>query len=332
MVTAPPILLDCDTGIDDSLALLHLVASSRGAAPRARPVGVVCTAGNVGVEDTVRNTLAWLELAGAGDVPVSRGAAGPVAVPHPLTPETHGPHGVGYARLPEPTIAADGRTGAEAWVKLARRYPGELVAVLTGPASTLAGALDLDPELPALLRRLVVMGGTFRGHPGNTTPVAEWNVHVDPEAADRVCRAWTAARETAPRTAPVLWCGLDLTEQAVLHPDRLDALGGHGIARHLRDALRFYFEFHDSVGEGYLAHVHDPAVLELALGDRHVETIPAHLRVECDGRLTRGMTVADPGARFGGGLGAEIAIGVDGGMPAVVDRVLDSIAGLLAGR
>jgi len=265
-------------------------------------------------------------------VPVCAGAAEPVDRPHPLTPETHGPRGTGHARLPAPTRAADPREGAELWVEAARAHPGELVAVLTGPASTVAGALELEPRLPELLGRLVVMGGSFRGHRGNTTEVAEWNAHVDPEAADAVCLAWDRARAADPGVAPVLWCGLDVTEQAVLRPEALDRLPRTEAAGLLREALRFYFEFHRSVGEGYLAQVHDPLVLHVALGLVGARTTPASVRVECAGTLTRGMTVARTGGDRGA-AGAELLTGVGHprGAVGVVEDVLDSVAGVLGG-
>ncbi|HHX86240.1 MAG TPA: nucleoside hydrolase [Actinomycetales bacterium] len=336
-----PVLLDCDPGIDDALAIAYLAAEHR--AGRIALQGVVATAGNVGIDDTVRNALAWLDLAGAGaEVSVAAGAAGATVVPHAFTPETHGPRGAGYAALPEreegtTARALDARSGARLWVDLARAHPGELVAVVTGPSSTLAAALDLEPALPRLLRRLVVMGGTYRGHPGNTTPVSEWNVDVDPEAADAVCLAWEAAREADPAVAPAWWCGLNLTERAVWTPERSERLLAQAasadgrlvsLARHLVDALRFYFEFHDSVGEGYLAQVHDPLVAWLALHSEAAVTEPVHLRVECAGEHTRGMTVEDRRGHRGRAANAHLVVdlSVPGGPDAVLDEVMAALA------
>ena len=331
-MTPIPVLLDCDPGIDDALAIAYLVAEHR--AGSVDLAGLVCTAGNVGLDDTVANACAWLDLAGAPEFPVSAGAPGPLAVPHVLTPETHGPRGAGHARLPTTTTRPiDPRDGARLWVDTARAHPGELVGIVTGPSSTLAHALALDPALPSLLARLVVMGGAFRGHPGNTTPVSEWNVDVDPEAADRVCLAWEVARAADPAVAPVLWCGLDLTERAVWTParsERLLAARDTPLTRHLVDALRFYFEFHESVGEGYLAQVHDPLVAWLALHPDAVASTPAHLRVECAGEHTRGMTVADTRGHRGRPDNAEIAtdLRVTGGADAILDEVCAMIASL----
>lgn len=324
-----PVLLDADPGIDDALAIAYLVAEQL--AGRVDLTGLVCTAGNVGLPDTVRNALAWLDLAGAPELPVAAGAAGASVVPHVFTPETHGPRGAGYADLTT-TRATDPRDGARLWVDAARSRPGELVAIVTGPMSTLARALELEPALPTFLRRIVVMGGSFRGHPGNTTPVAEWNVHVDPEAADRVCVAWENARATDDSVAPMLWCGLDLTERAVWTPARSERLdeAGTPLAHRLVDALRFYFEFHQSMGEGYLAQVHDPLVAWLALHPEAVTSTATHVRVECAGEHTRGMTVADPRGHRGRATNARIATDVRsaGGVAGVLDEITGAIAGL----
>lgn len=356
-----PVLLDADPGIDDALAIAYLVAEHL--AGRIELTGVVCTAGNVGLDDTVRNALGWLDLAGApSDLPVAAGAAGAIDVPHVFTPETHGPGGAGYAVLPTTTTkSVDPRAGARFWVDAARARPGELVGIVTGPSSTLAHALELEPGLPGLLGRLVVMGGTFRGNPGNTTPVSEWNVDVDPEAADRVCRAWAAAMSSGmagavagraregissgairttsgsrdERVTPMVWCGLDLTERAVWTPERSSRLldtADTPLTRRLVDALRFYFEFHEAMGEGYLAKVHDPLVAWIALHPEAVDCSPARLRVECAGEHTRGMTVADFRVRDGRPATAMIAADVTapGGVAGVIRTVADRIAGLSA--
>ena len=355
-----PVLLDCDPGIDDALAIAYLVAEHL--AGRIELVGLVCTAGNVALPDTVANALAWLDLAGAPPVPVCAGAAGAIAVPHVFTPETHGPRGAGYADLasawtptttttpasattssssPSTTTTTtttttrrvDPRSGAELWVDAARAHRGELVAIVTGPSSTLAGALSIDPALPGLIAELVVMGGTFRGHPGNTTPVSEWNVDVDPEAADAVSVAWDHARAADSDVRAPLWCGLNLTERAVWTPERTELLlraSDTPLTRALADALRFYFEFHDSVGEGYLAQVHDPFVAWLALHSGAVVWESAHVRVECRGEHTRGMTVEDGRGHRGRGPNARIAcdVRVPGGPGAVLDEVVAAIVSL----
>src|SRR5690606_15631782 len=167
-----PILMDVDTGIDDSLALLYLLAS-----PEAEIVGITCTAGNVPARQVAINNLAWLELCKAPNIEVALGSEVPVLAPLMTTEETHGPQGIGYAVLPEPTRQLSKRHAVDVWADAARSRPGEVVGLVTGPLTNLALALRIEPELPRLLKRLVIMGGAFN-HPGNTTPVSEWNIAV----------------------------------------------------------------------------------------------------------------------------------------------------------
>ena len=143
-----PVLLDCDPGIDDAFALAYLASRDD-----VETVGVVTTAGNVGQDDVLRNALGLTELLGM-DAPVARGADAPLVEPVMTAEETHGPHGLGHAQLGDCGRHPDGRSGAQLWVDLARKYPGELVGIVTGPLTNLALALREEPELPRLLRGL----------------------------------------------------------------------------------------------------------------------------------------------------------------------------------
>ena len=141
-----PIIMDVDTGIDDSLALLYLLAS-----PEADILAITCTSGNVPARQVAINNLAWLELCGAPEIEVSLGSEVPILAPLMTTEETHGPQGIGYAELPEPTRTISSRHATEVWVELARSRPGEIVGLVTGPLTNLALALRIEPELPRLL-------------------------------------------------------------------------------------------------------------------------------------------------------------------------------------
>jgi inosine-uridine nucleoside N-ribohydrolase len=318
-----PILLDCDTGIDDSLALLYLLQH-----PACDLVAVLSTAGNVPVDAVLANNLGWLDLCGRSDIEVCRGAERPLAIDLVTCEDTHGPRGVGYAELPAPTRAASPRSAADAWIELTSQRPGELVGLVIGPLTNLALAIRRDPELPRRLHRLVIMGGSFN-YPGNTTPVAEWNVAVDPEAAQEVFTAFGV--NGAPQ--PII-CSLPLTERMAFTPDRLARLAEltgsepveqlsandeHGsrsasdnrIIRLLTDALRFYFEFHHDQNEGYLAHVHDPFAAAVAVDPSIVTTQPAVVDVELAGTLTRGATIADLRGFWGRPANALIATDAD---------------------
>ncbi|HOW94633.1 nucleoside hydrolase [Mycolicibacterium fallax] len=319
-----PVFADVDTGVDDAMALVYLLAS-----PEADLIGLGSTAGNVGAQQVCANNLALMELCGRPDIPVSLGSAVPLSIPLRTAEDTHGPTGLGYAQLPVARAAPTGHDAATAWIRSARDHPGELIGLATGPLTNLALALRAEPELPRLLRRLVIMGGAF-DYRGNTTPASEWNIAVDPEAAAEVFGAWGDAVAAGHVGELPIVCGLNITERMALHPPYLDRLaeaaGPHPVIGVLREALRFYFEFHDSVGEGYLAHVHDPFAAAVALDPALVITRDACVGVELDGALTRGMTVADWAGHWGRPANARIA--VDGpGLPEVFfDRYLARVA------
>ena len=336
-MTTRRILLDCDTGIDDSLALLYLLAR-----PDVELLGVASTAGNVPVDVVTANNLAWLQLCGRDDIGVYEGSPVPLVAELMTTEDTHGPLGVGHAELPSAITTARHTDAADAWVEITAAHPGEVIGLVTGPLTSLATAIRRDPTLPTRLRRLVIMGGAFHVH-GNTTPTAEWNVAVDPEAAAEVFAAFGR-----PGTPEPIICPLDLTEQIAMTPDHLVRLAAaadsspvelpdpadesglrsvadNDVVRHLTDALRFYFEFHHAQGEGYIAHLHDPFAAMVAVDPAVAHTRPARVDVELAGTLTRGTTVADE-RRMWGEPNALIATATD--VDAVFDELIARIADL----
>jgi purine nucleosidase len=330
------IMMDVDTGIDDSLGLLYLLAS-----PEAEILGIASTAGNVAAAQVAANNLALLELCRAPAIEVALGAEQPLAIPLRTTEDTHGPRGIGYAELPPAQRRLSGRSAAQLWVDLVRAHPGEIVGLCTGPLTNLALALRLEPQLPQMLRQLVVMGGAFH-HPGNTTPTNEWNVHVDPEAWKEVFDAFAAA----PADRRPIVCALDITETIEMHPEHLarlaeqagsvpvelpsvtDAPGmpaetSNPIVRYLTDAVRFYFEFHLEYDQGYLAHMHDPFAAAVALDPTLAITRPATVDVELAGTLTRATTVADWAGMWGRQPNANIVVGTD--PAAFFDRLITRV-------
>jgi len=294
-----PLLVDFDPGIDDAIALSYLAAH-----PAVEVAGLIATGGNVEVGLVHRNALVLAELLGL-DAPIARGAEHPLVQEAMYADDTHGPGGLGHATLPEPTRAGDPRSGAQLWVDLARDRPGELVGLVLGPHTNLALALEIEPELPRLLKRLHVMGGAIH-HRGNTGPTSEWNIAVDPEAAQRVLAAFAGASQR-----PVLG-SLEATEAVRFTEDTLEsfrelvAATRHPVARILVDALRFYFEFHQADGFGWMAHVHDPLVAAHAVTGGFARTRPLAVDVELVGTLTRGQTVGDELGRWGRDPNVEV--------------------------
>ena len=345
-----PLLLDVDTGIDDSLALLYACASSE-----AEIVAVTCVAGNVDARQVAENTRAVLELAGRADVEVALGREVPLVRELVTTPETHGPRGIGYAVLPPSSRPLSARFGPDLIVEEARRRPGELTLVTLGPLTNLALAVLHEPALPTLLRRWVMMGGSYRS-PGNTAPTTEWNVSVDPEAA-KLCIATfarpdvTDARRAVGLAPLPLALGLDVTERAKLLPGHLAALAtragtisaGAGVdppvpvpasvpanpvLRFIDDALRFYMEFHSRYDGFYGAFVHDPFAVAAALDPGLVRTEALPVDVELGGTLTTGETVTDWRRTWGRPPTLDVAVAGDAA--AFFERFFERVGGLAA--
>jgi purine nucleosidase len=323
-----PLLIDCDTGIDDALALLYVAAS-----PEAELAGVSCVAGNVELTHVVRNTLAVLELAGRADVEVAAGCAAPIARPLRTAADTHGPTGLGHAALPEPMTGPGPRHAADLIVEAARSRPGELTLVTLGPLSNVAVALEREPRLPHLLRGLTMMAGAYRS-PGNTAPTMEWNAGVDPEALALTIDAW---RKAAPAGAPrPVAFGLDVTERAKLMPDHLTRLvsvagGAEGtVVRFVEDALRFYFEFHSRYDGFYGAFIHDALVVAAELDRALARTEAVAVEVELEGRWTTGETVTDWRRAWARPPDLDVAVWAD--TERFFDRFVERVGGLAAAR
>jgi purine nucleosidase len=322
------ILVDCDTGIDDALALLYLVAS-----PEADIAGVSCVAGNVELEHVTRNTLAVLELAGRPDIEVAAGADRPLVRPMRTADDTHGPTGLGYARIPSPTTRSSHRSAVELIVDVARERPGMVTLLTLGPLTNVALALDAEQRLPELLRGLVMMAGSFRS-PGNTAPTMEWNAGLDPEALARVIESWRRAQATDVRR-PVVF-GLDVTERAKLTPEHLERLavaagpeGSAGpVVRFVEDALRFYFEFHGRYDGFYGAFIHDALAAAAALDPGLARTEALAVEVELEGRWTTGETVTD--WRRAWGRPPDLDVAIDADIATFFDRFIDRVARLAA--
>jgi purine nucleosidase len=303
------VFVDVDTGIDDAMALIYLLASAD-----ADVVGIASTGGNIHVEQVCANNLGLLELCGAPAIPVSKGADEPLCGHWPHHSKFHGPNGLGYAELPRTDRELTGHDATAAWIAAAHAHPGTLVGLVTGPLTNLALALRAEPALPTLLRRLVIMGGAF----GDTNPMAEWNIRVDPEAASEVFAGW-AGRQRLP-----IVCGLDLTRRVAMTPGvlaRLAAASGPSpLVRVVDGAMRFYFESHDQRGHGYVAYMHDPLAAAVALDPALVPTRVATVDIELADTPARGVTAAASGDRK-----ANAQIGVDVDPAAFFDRFIERV-------
>jgi purine nucleosidase len=274
------VFVDCDPGIDDAVALAYLAA--RG---DVEIVGVGAVFGNNSVDITADNALRLLELYGRPDVPVAVGAGRPLVQEPRLAAHVHGGNGLGDVELPAPAGKPVPQSAAELLVGLVRANPGEIDVLAVGPLTNLAIALGLEPELPRLVRRLVVMGGAVRAA-GNVSSHAEANISNDPEAAEAVFAAGFDMDLVA----------LDITMETVATPEWLAELKGVPGERAERTSafLDFYADFYAGLFGVRQCAMHDPLAAAV-LVDPHLVTgsYETPVRVELVGGLTRGMTVAD---------------------------------------
>lgn len=275
--SAAPILLDVDTGVDDAIAIAAALGS-----PDVDLVAISSLAGNVDVEKTTANTLAVLDLLNAADIPVHRGASRPLARSPRDAAHFHGFDGLGESRLPVSQRIVGPDRGPAAIIRYALARPGELTLVCIGPLTNLAIALNVAPELPVLLRSVVVMGGAFyRG--GNVTQHAEFNVWADPEAASQVFSA---------PFQDLTVVGLDVTERVSVTRHQWQAMSEQTSvgANLVRLVCRRSFE----TREAEVFHLHDPLAVAVAALPDLVNTRPASVEVILTGD-EEGRTLAQPG-------------------------------------
>jgi inosine-uridine nucleoside N-ribohydrolase len=297
---APSVLLDCDPGHDDVLAILT-------AARYCELVGITTVAGNAALEFTTRNALVTTELAGI-DVPVHAGASGPLTGPTRDAVHVHGATGLEGVDVPEPRRTAAGDDAPRFIVETARTVPG-LWIIAVGPLTNVALAIQRAPDLASIVAGISIMGGgTF----GNATAAAEFNIWADPEAADVVFGSG----------APIRLCGLDLTHQVCVDDAFLARLAAVDtpICAFVGGLLRHYRRRILELVEEDLAALHDPCAV-LAVSHPDCFAFSSHrVRVELHGTHTRGMTVID--RRIARGP-VEVAWTADA--PRVLDLVAQSV-------
>ena len=321
--TARPVYFDCDTGIDDSLALAYLLSS-----PEIALVGVGTVSGNTSSAQAAVNTLGLLAVAGRTDVPVAVGAH--YFLTHPYdggAPHVHGDNGIGEVVLPPAARTPEDEDAARMLIRLSHEHAGALEVIAVGPLTNLATALALDPTLPSRVAGVTVMGGAALV-PGNITPVAEANIGNDPEAASATLSAgW-----------PVTLVPLDVTMENVFDEDDRAALltSDVPLARTVGEMLDFYFDFYvETYGERSSA-LHDPLAAAIAVGGIAPTVAPAvSVVVDTTAGPARGQTICDlRGQRRGSvdqpGATVRVVLGTDAPLaPHLIARMTG--AGILVG-
>jgi purine nucleosidase len=275
------IIIDTDPGQDDAVAMLLAFASPR----ELDVLGIVAVAGNVGLANNSRNALKIVELAGRTDVPVYAGCPRPMRRPLVTAEHVHGDSGLDGPTLPEPKLSLQARHGVDFIIDtLMSHDTGTITLCTLGPLTNIAMALVKAPEIAPRIKEIVMMGGAYF-EVGNITPAAEFNIYVDPEAADVVMRSGV----------PITMLPLDVTHMILTTRERIARIRrignatGEAVAQMLEFSERFDLAKYGSDG----APLHDPCVIAYLLAPELFKGRQINVTIETASELTMGMTVAD---------------------------------------
>ena len=306
-MTPTPIILDCDPGHDDAIALLLAIAS-----PEVELIGVTTVAGNQTVDKTTNNALRILELAGRSDIPVYRGANRPFIRPQDVAAHVHGESGLDGPDLPQPSGREQELHAVGYLAQEIRARDGKVTLVPTGPLTNIGLLFALHPDLRP--ERLVIMGGAIGE--GNRTPAAEFNIWADPEAAQRV---FLEGLDTT-------MVGLDVTHRALITDAHTERMRGAGrVGKVVAELMDFYARFHKSRYpdlEG--SPMHDPVCVAHVIDPSLMTVLDAFIDVDCSGGPSWGRTNVDwRGREHFGAPNAKVGVDIDGGRFAelIVERI-----------
>ena len=295
-MTPTPIILDCDPGHDDAIALLLAIAS-----PEVELIGVTTVAGNQTIDKTTNNALRILELAGRSDIPVYRGANRPVIRPQDVAAHVHGESGLDGPDLPQPSGREQELHAVEYLAQEIRARDGKVTLVPTGPLTNIGLLFALHPDVRP--ERLVLMGGAIGE--GNRTPAAEFNIWADPEAAQRV---FLEGLDTT-------MVGLDVTHRALITDAHTERMRGAGkVGKVVAELMDFYARFHKSRYpdlEG--SPMHDPVCVAHVIDPSLMTVLDAFIEVDCSGGPSWGRTNVDwRGRDHSSAPNAKVGVDIDG--------------------
>ncbi|MGL4923846.1 pyrimidine-specific ribonucleoside hydrolase RihA [Aeromonas sp. 30P] len=294
---ALPVILDCDPGHDDAIALILALAS-----PELKVLAVTTSAGNQTPDKTLNNALRILTLLGRDDIPVAAGAPKPLARELIIADNVHGESGLDGPKLPDPAFAPQAMTGIELMARCLRESPQPVTLVPTGPLTNIALLLAAHPELKPRIARIVLMGGAAGA--GNWTPAAEFNIYVDPEAADMVFKSGI----------PITMCGLDVTHEAQVMDEDIERVRAitNPVAQCVAGLLDFFMIYHRDPKWGFAgAPLHDPCTIAWLLAPELFHGVECRVDIETSGEHTVGMTVVDRYGLTGKPANALVLLGLD---------------------
>ncbi|WP_421266234.1 pyrimidine-specific ribonucleoside hydrolase RihA [Aeromonas veronii] len=301
-----PVILDCDPGHDDAIALILALAS-----PELKVLAVTTSAGNQTPDKTLNNALRILTLLGRDDIPVAAGAPKPLARELIIADNVHGESGLDGPKLPDPAFAPQAMTGLELMAKCLRESPQPVTLVPTGPLTNIALLLAAHPELKGKIARIVLMGGAAGA--GNWTPAAEFNIYVDPEAADMVFKSGI----------PITMCGLDVTHEAQVMDEDIERVRAitNPVAQCVAGLLDFFMIYHRDPKWGFAgAPLHDPCTIAWLLNPALFHGVECRVDIETRGEHTVGMTVVDRYGLSGKPANALVLLGLD--RPGFIDLLV----------
>jgi purine nucleosidase/pyrimidine-specific ribonucleoside hydrolase len=310
-----PVILDCDPGHDDMVAILLAAAN-----PAIDLLAITTVSGNGSLEAVTRNALLTCTHAGIRDVPVAAGCAGPLLGSARAADDVHGASAMDGAELGEPDVALDPRHAVDLMADVLRGAGAPVTLVPTGPLTNVALLVRRHPELLERIGAVVLMGGAVRG--GNRQPLAEFNIWADPEAADIV---FTSGLD-------LTMCPLDVTHQALATEEVLEQLRAIGspLARTVVALLGFFADRYKQLWGFPAAPVHDPVAVARVIDPALVGCVAANVVIELAGTYTRGATVVDRFGNTGRAPNAQVALELDhAGFWALV---VDAVRTLSAGR
>lgn len=284
-MNARKVILDCDPGIDDALALMLALSL-----PGLDVIGITVVCGNVPVEKGVKNALKILELMNRTEIPVYAGEAKPLVRPYVDAMDTHGGDGLGESAFPDPA-GSPAEADAVSYLSDVLLSEEQVSVIALGPLTNLTRLLERSPEAFARIQELVSMGGTYKSH-GNCSPVAEYNYWCDPDAAAKVFEAYASLPELSGKNIHMI--GLDVTRKIVLTPNLIEYmkrlhpfLGGK-----IEAITRFYLDFHWEQ-EGIIGCViNDPLAVAYFADHSICSGFDAYTSVETGG-ISYGQTLVD---------------------------------------
>lgn len=304
-----PIICDCDPGHDDAIALI-LALSRKELDVKA----VTTSAGNQTPDKTLNNALRILTLLNRSDIEVAAGAIKPLARELIIAPSVHGESGLDGPELPNPSFAASSLNGIELMAKTLRESPEPISLVPTGPLTNIALLLNTYPELHSKIKQIVLMGGA--AGVGNWTPAAEFNIFVDPEAADIVFKSGL----------PIVMCGLDVTHQAQIMDEDIERIRAiqNPIAQCVAELLDFFMIYHRDPKWGFEgAPLHDPCTIAWLIKPELFAAQDCFVSIETKGEHTQGMTVVDRYLLTDKQPNAKVLFGLD--RQGFVDLLVESL-------